>query len=252
MDELSTIQVVRPDWSVNTRVKAFVTTRRGGLSVKPYDSFNLATHVGDDLRVVMENRKKLKHHLELPAEPGWLEQVHGTEVTRNLDEQGSCADASYANQPGRVCVVLTADCLPVFFASKSGREVAVAHAGWKGLLNGVIENTLQSFEAEPNEIDAWLGPAIGPAKFEVGEEVLRAFVAKAGKHELATIEAFQELSSTKWLADIYTLAKIRLKAKGIENIGGGQYCTVTDEDLFYSYRRDGKTGRMASLIWIDQ
>jgi YfiH family protein len=248
---------LQPKWPVSVRVKAFVTTRQGGISCKPYDSLNLATHVGDDEESVMHNRVILKSALGLPAEPLWLEQVHGTEVIEQHCTTGCKADAAYSNMPGVVCTVMTADCLPVFLADRQGNEVAVAHAGWKGLLQGVIEASLKKFRTAPEEIFAWLGPAIGPDNFEVGSEVRQAFMDAAGKHiwELEAVEnAFQRTAgdAEKYLADIYELAKIRLNRAGIKNVLGGEFCTVENREMFYSYRRDGITGRMASLIWIDE
>lgn len=237
-----------PDWSVSKRVKAYVTTRVGGVSQAPFDTMNLATHVGDNSTSVAQNRALLKQRLDLPAEPRWLEQVHGTEVADSNSAAQCKADAFYTNKSNIVCSVLTADCLPVFIAERDGKEVAVAHAGWKGLLKGVIEHTVGRFECNQKHLSVWLGPAIGPKKFEVGAEVVAAFKDEAGNDDISY--AFTGLGEGNWLADIYGLARFRLQRLGINNITGGNFCTVTDRQMFYSYRRDGVTGRMASLIWI--
>lgn len=243
---------IQPDWQVSRRVRAIVTTRRGGISNSPYDSLNLATHVGDAREAVITNRKILREALNLPVEPLWLEQVHGTEVADARCNNECSADASYTNEPGHVCAVMTADCLPVFLADLQGNEVAVVHAGWKGLLHGVIEAAIKTFQAPPEKIKAWLGPAIGPENFEVGGEVRQAFLNEAQTSEVVQA-AFRpvEKKENKFLADIYQLAKFRLNRIGVKSVSGGDFCTVENKEMFYSYRRDGITGRMASLIWID-
>ena len=178
-----------PDWQVSKKVKAIVTTRVGGVSQPPFDTFNLATHVGDLPENVKQNRQMLLESLDLPCEPQWLEQVHGTDVIEaGNSSETLCGDACYTNQAGKVCTVLTADCLPVFLAAEDGGEVAVAHAGWKGLLKGVIENTVSKFEIKPSKIHVWLGPAIGPEEFEVGDEVRQAFLREAGQSEIETVK----------------------------------------------------------------
>jgi YfiH family protein len=201
----------------------------------------------------MKNRETLKQALQLPSEPLWLEQVHGVEVADSQCAVECRADASYTDKPGIVCVVMTADCLPVLLADTQGNEVAVAHAGWKGLLNGVIEAALKKFKASPDNIHAWLGPAIGPKNFEVGAEVRLAYMHEAESSEVVK-SAFQQLENknNKFLADIYQLARFRLNRSGVRSVSGGDYCTVENKEMFYSYRRDGVTGRMASLIWIDE
>ncbi len=238
-----------PDWPVPEHVRAVITTRNGGVSRAPFDGFNLADHVGDDPVAVSRNRTLLKEVLGFPQEPGWLQQVHGCRVV-DLDGQGGgCpADASVASDPGRVCAVLTADCLPVLLCNRSGTRVAAIHAGWRGLLAGVIESALERFEDNGADILAWLGPAIGPAAFEVGPEVRDAFLADHPEDE----EAFAANRPGHWLADIYLLARARLRAKGVGFVGGGEYCTVSEPERFFSYRRDGVTGRMAALIWISE
>jgi len=242
-----------PDWPAPAHVRAFTTTRAGGVSKSPYDSMNLAMHVGDDPSAVAENRRILR--LDLPAEPIWLNQVHGCGVAERADEaEPPCADASVAREPGTVCAVMTADCLPVLLSDRAGSVVAAAHAGWRGLAAGVLEQTVSAMSVAPGDILAWLGPAIGPEAFEVGEEVREAFVSQ---HRLAAIAFRPALPGTldeaprKWLADIYALARIRLAAIGVEAVYGGGWCTYKDAGRFFSYRRDGATGRMASLIYIE-
>ncbi len=205
--------------------------------------------MGDDPAVVRNNRKLLGELLNLPAEPRWLNQVHGVTVAEDGCQSECDADAFYTDKNDIVGVVMTADCLPVFIASDDGKEVAIAHAGWRGLLDGVIESSVEKFRAYPKDLNVWLGPAIGPAQFEVGDEVRAAFMKKQGP--LAE-NAFVTTSKGKWLADIYLLARQRLSELGIEHIYGGQFCTVSQPEMFYSYRRDGITGRMASLIWIEK
>ena len=242
---------IYPDWSVPKAVHACVTTRIGGVSQSPFDSMNLATHVGDSIEAVRQNRKLLRDRLKLPEEPRWLDQVHGVDVADSHSINGCQADAFYTDQKKIVCAVLTADCLPVFISTSAGDQVAVAHAGWKGLVNGVIEKTVKKFQSLPEDMHVWLGPAIGPEQFEVGDDVFKAFMAASVDDEQATRQAFVESGQQKWLADIYALARCRLQRLGIFNVTGGDYCTVTDQQMFYSYRRNGKTGRMASLIWIE-
>ncbi|CAI1814071.1 purine nucleoside phosphorylase YfiH [Serratia proteamaculans] len=239
--------LILPDWPLPAGVKACSTTRHGGVSLPPYDSLNLGTHVGDEERAVADNRQRLVVGASLPQMPVWLEQVHGTRVVR-LDGQTPTdlqADAVYSNVPGQVCAVMTADCLPVLFCSQAGDEVAAAHAGWRGLCNGVLEQTLAAFAAQPGSISAWLGPAIGPQQFEVGPEVRAAFIAA----DAVAAAAFTP-QGDKFLADIYLLARQRLQRAGIHTIYGGDRCTVSEISHFFSYRRDGITGRLASLIWL--
>lgn len=239
--------LILPDWPIPAGVKACSTTRHGGISLPPYDSLNLGTHVGDDAQAVACNRQRLVAGAGLPQMPVWLEQVHGTRVLA-LDGQAPDdlqADAVYSNVAGQVCAVMTADCLPVLFASQAGDEVAAAHAGWRGLCDGVLERTVECFAAAPGKVTAWLGPAIGPQRFEVGAEVRAAFIAA----DIAAASAFTPRGD-KFLADIYLLARQRLQRAGIFAIYGGNRCTVTEMSHFFSYRRDGMTGRLASLIWV--
>jgi len=239
---------ILPDWPAPRGVRALATTRCGGVSTAPWHSFNLADHVGDDARAVAANRVLLRH--ELPAEPVWLTQVHGTRcIDAALATPGAEADASFTRQRGVVCAVLTADCLPVLICDDSASVVGVAHAGWRGLAAGVIESTLAAMRepGEPGErFMAWLGPAIGPRAFEVGAEVRDLFVA--GDPQAAS--AFAAVAKGKWLCDIYRLAQQRLDALGIRRSTSADYCTTTDAERFFSYRRDGASGRMASLIWL--
>ncbi len=237
---------ITPDWSAPARVRALVTTRAGGVSVGPYASLNLGTHVGDDAKAVAANRARLSAHL--PSSPCWLEQVHGVAVVDASVVTGvPVADAAFARQPGVVCAVMTADCLPVLLCDEAGSVVAVAHAGWRGLHAGVVEATIAAMEVAPSRLMAWLGPAIGPTAFEVGDEVRAAFVGAASED----VAAFQAHAGGKWLADLYALARARLARAGVLNVTGGEYCTYREPEQFFSYRRDHVTGRMASLIWLE-
>jgi polyphenol oxidase len=235
-----------PEWPAPANVRAIQTLRTGGCSPAPWDSFNLGDHVGDDPQHVGANRAALR--ALLPAEPIWLKQVHGTAaVDAGFLAKTVEADASFARQPGRVCAVMTADCLPVLFCDHAGSVVAAAHAGWRGLAAGVLEATISRMGVSPAELVVWLGPAIGPQRFEVGDEVRAAFLAHDGIAE----NAFVPQGRGKWLADIYQLARQRLQVAGVAAISGGDNCTVSDAARFFSYRRDGITGRMASLIWLE-
>ncbi len=236
-----------PDWPAPARVRACSTTRLGGVSNAPYDSLNLGNHVGDSPLHVQDNRQRLLATAGLPVMPHWLQQVHGTQVI-NLDQVSSdllTGDAAYTTRQDRVCAVMTADCLPVLFCSADGDEVAAAHAGWRGLQAGVLEETLRHFRARPADILAWMGPAIGPQQFEVGGEVREAFLQVDPTADCAFVPR-----NGKFLADIYQLARLRLAAAGVTQVFGGEYCTVSDSGRFFSYRRDGMTGRMATLIWL--
>ncbi|WP_353571307.1 peptidoglycan editing factor PgeF [Candidatus Albibeggiatoa sp. nov. BB20] len=238
---------ITPNWLAPHSVKAFVSTRLGGFSQPPFDGFNLAEHVGDDAEVVAKNRALLAKQLHLPQEPHWLQQVHGIEaVAAEQVGQGYCADAIYTQQMNKVCVVMTADCLSVFFCNQQGTKVAVAHAGWRGLANGVLESTLQQLDENPDNILIWLGPAISQVGFEVGDEVRQTFCEQLPQAE----QAFKPSRPQHWYADLYLLAKQRLQVQGIQQIFGGDLCTYSDSERFFSYRRDGQTGRMASLIWL--
>lgn len=239
---------IEPDWPAPAQVRTVITTRRCGVSASPFDAFNLADHVGDDPESVRRNREQLRKVLGFSSEPRWLEQVHGCDVAEEDSWESACqADAATATRPGTVCAVLTADCLPLLICNRSGSRVAAVHAGWRGLAAGVIEATLGRFEDAPSELLVWLGPAIGPAAFEVGPEVREAFLAVHPTDEIC----FVSNRPGHWLADIYQLARNRLQRAGIGYVGGGDYCTVSEPERFFSYRRDGITGRMASLIWLE-
>jgi polyphenol oxidase len=244
--------VLALDWPAPRAVRAAFTLRTGGVSAPPYDSLNVGTHVGDAAAAVAENRRRVCAHLRLPAEPLWLEQVHGTDVL-DLDKVGSAAsaapptaDAAIARRAGNVCVMQVADCLPVFFASRDGSAVGAAHAGWRGLAAGVLEATVARLGVPPGELIAWLGPAIGPQHFEVGEEVRAAFL----RHDAAAAAAFAANASGRWQCDLGALARRRLGALGVTAVFGGGWCTYADPARFFSYRRDGQCGRMAALIWL--
>lgn len=240
------IDLIVPDWPAPAPVRAFVTTRAGGVSAGTYASLNLATHVGDDAAAVAENRRRLR--ARVPAEPLWLSQVHGNGVVRAEDAvAGVEADAAFTRRAGTVCAVLTADCLPLLLCNDVGTVVAVAHAGWRGLAAGVVEAAVRATNEPPARLLAWLGPAIGPQSFEVGAEVRAAFVA----HAPAAAAAFAAKENGKWLADLYRLAEQRLNALGVARVFGGGFCTFNEADRFYSFRRDKATGRMASLIWLE-
>jgi YfiH family protein len=236
--------MILPDWPAPARVKSLMTTRAGGVSQAPWGSLNLGDHVGDDPGHVSANRARLRQ--QLPAEPGWLRQVHSARVVELGHEPNPEADASFTRQTGQICAVLTADCLPVLFCDRAGSVVAAAHAGWRGLAAGVLETTVAAMQVAPGEILAWMGAAIGPQAFEVGDEVRRVFVER---HPEAAA-AFLPHAPGKWLADIYQLARIRLMHVGVEAVYGGGHCTFNEPDAFYSYRREGVTGRMASLVWL--
>jgi YfiH family protein len=235
-----------PDWPAPAGIRALVTTRAGGVSAGPYASFDLATHVGDDPAAVAENRRRLCAHL--PAEPLWLTQVHGIGVVDAATAHaGTEADAAFARGKGRVCAVLTADCLPVLLCDDGGTVVCAAHAGWRGLAGGVIEAAVRAMDVPPARLMAWLGPAIGPQAFEVGPEVRTAFLARAPE----AAAAFVAKENGKWLADLYRLSTQRLNALGLTRVFGGGYCTFSEAERFYSFRREKATGRMASLIWME-
>lgn len=232
-------------WPALPRVRTCITTRLGGNSQAPWDSFNLATHVGDDAEAVAANRALLTG--QLGCQPAWLRQSHSTRVVAADPQQEADADASWTATPGIASAVLTADCLPLLLTTTSADRVAAAHAGWRGLADGVIENTLAALDVPGEQILAWLGPAIGPQAFEVGEDVVAAFTDQ----DDSAWQAFEETSNEgKYLANIYQLARMRLKAAGVQHIYGGDLCTLADRKRFFSYRRDGETGRMASLIWL--
>ncbi len=246
------LQLLTPEWPAPKRVRAAFTLRTGGVSAPPYDSLNVGAHVGDAAAAVAENRRRVCAQLELPAEPLWLEQVHGIEVL-DLDATRSpasaatpTADAAITRRAGSVCVMQVADCMPVLFAARDASAVAAAHAGWRGLAAGVVEATVARLGVPPRELVAWLGPAIGPRHFEVGEEVRAAFL----QPDAAAAAAFSANARGRWQCDLGALARRRLAALGVAAVFGGSWCTYADPARFFSYRRDGQCGRMAALIWL--
>ncbi|KTC62817.1 laccase [Pseudomonas fluorescens ABAC62] len=235
-----------PDWPAPARVKACVTTRAGGVSLAPFDSLNLGDHVEDSLEAVVENRRRLSAAFGI--QPAWLRQVHGVAVVEADPGRTTEADASWTSTPGIACTSMTADCLPALFCNRAGTRVAAAHAGWRGLAAGVLEAALDSLDTQPEDILVWLGPAIGPQAFEVGPEVREAFMQQLS----STAQAFSPSPNPgKFLADIYQLARLRLGVRGVTAVYGGGLCTVTDP-RFFSYRRSPRTGRFASLIWLER
>jgi polyphenol oxidase len=259
MLEAAGFDLIVPDWPSPVSVTAFFTTRQGGVSQYPYASFNLGAHVGDEADAVAENRRRFAGLL--PSSPMWLNQVHGSVVVNAADVkvgqtvgQTNAADACVATAVNLPALVLVADCLPVLLTDARGACVAAAHAGWRGLCAGVLEATVAAMSVPASELMAWLGPAIGPQAFEVGAEVRAAFLAKtsaAEEHELIEAAFVRHGSSypEKYLADIYALAHVRLRSAGVSQIYGGGFCTVSDPERFFSYRRDGQCGRMAAAIW---
>ncbi|MBU2874147.1 peptidoglycan editing factor PgeF [Marinobacter salexigens] len=245
------LSLIRPDWPAPSNIHALCTTRLGGASEHPWDSLNLGDHVGDEPTHVQENRLRLARACGLSkAAFGWLNQVHGTGVVRLPQNQRATApevDASFTHRVGQACAILTADCLPVILCDQKGSTVAAAHAGWRSLCFGVLENLVARMGLPGNTLMAWLGPAIGPQAFEVGPEVRAAFIERNPWADVA----FRSIGAREghYMADIYRLARQRLESLGVHTIYGGNFCTVTDSQHFYSYRRDGKTGRMATVIW---
>ena len=241
------LQYITPTWPAPPNVRALTTTRRGGASRGPYESLNLGDHGGDDPAAVQRNRALLRKALSLPAEPLWLKQVHGVNVVDAASAKpGVTADGAYTDKPGVVLAVLTAVCLPVFLCNRAGTKIALLHAGWRGLAAGVIEAGVGRLRVPGGEVLAWLGPAIGPDSYEVGDEVRAAFVA----HDAAAAAAFQPNGPGRWRADLYELAGQRLRACGVHAIFGGEHCTLREPHRFFSYRREGQCGRMASLLWL--
>lgn len=239
-----TQSLLTPDWPAPASVRACVTTRQGGVSLPPFDTFNLGDHVGDDPAAVAQNRLRLSGEFDI--QPAWLKQVHGLAVADAEPSRVVEADASWTNRPGIACTVMTADCLPVLFCDQAGTQVAAAHAGWRGLAGGVLEATLDRLNVPPAQVLVWLGPAIGPQAFEVGLEVRDAFTAVHPEAARAFVDGERP---GKLMADIYALARIRLAARGVTAVYGGGLCTVSDE-RFFSYRRTPQGGRFASLVWL--
>ncbi len=251
-------RLILPDWPAPATVGALTTTRIGGCSRPPWQGFNLAMHVGDDPSAVSTNRRQLLALAGLRRDPLWLDQVHGTGVVDCAEAHDRVpeADASVCRLPGRACVIMTADCLPVLFCNLQGTEVAAAHAGWRGLASGVLRNTLAAMTSAPADLLVWLGPAIGPDRFEVGPEVQQMFLVNAvnERHRQRIPGNFRSAGteSDRQLADLYGLARAELLSLGVSHIYGGGDCTWSDPLRFFSYRRDGVTGRMASMVWLWQ
>lgn len=244
------IQVLAPDWPVPKKVRGFTSFRHGGMSRGAYASLNLGLHVGDNPEAVLHNRQSLQQAYQVPNEPHWLEQTHGTNVIRvttTAQAQPPSADGSYTKQVGQVLAVLTADCLPLFLASLDGKEIALVHCGWRGVAQGIIANALAQFQTPLNSVCAWLGPAISSSAFEVGADVLQAMVVLQASHSQHFIP-HQE----RWLLDLFALVTDELQALGVEQVYRSQLCTVANPQQLFSYRRDGVTGRMASLLWCEE
>jgi YfiH family protein len=257
------LQFITPDWNAPQCVRAAFTLRTGGVSQPPYDSLNLGSSIGDSEQAVAENRRRVREALRLPAEPCWLKQVHGTAVVEltpagadqqrtpnpppSADLEPPVADASVAKVPGQACAIRVADCMPVLFAATDGSVVAAAHAGWRGLAAGVLEKTIEQLGVAAERLSAWMGPAIGPKNFEVGDDVRDACLSADGNAGAA----FVRNARGRWQCDLYALARRRLSAAGIPSVYGGGWCTFADSDRFFSYRRDGRCGRMAAIIWIE-
>lgn len=249
----SELQLIAPAWPAPANVRAYSSTRQGGVSAPPWSQLNLGSHVNDRPQHVAGNRQRLADHIGFPAERfAWLEQIHGAvavEVNVHNLSQLPPADASYTREPGVVCAILTADCLPVILCDRQGTVVGAAHAGWRSLYSGVLENLITAMAEPANSMIAWLGPAIGPDQFEVGPEVREAFIRRSPS--AATAFAAPGARPGHYMADIYQLARQRLQQAGVNSINGGGLCTVSDSQRFYSYRREGQTGRMATLIALE-
>lgn len=242
------MQTLPANWNAPSSVQAHTTMRSGGVSVSPYDSLNLGSHVGDLPASVQENRARIRHLLKLPQDPNWLSQIHGHQVIR-VGSQGLQdipeADGAYTNEPDVVLAVLTADCLPVFLVSADGEELALLHCGWRGIASGIIERAVDMFVCPPEQIQAWLGPCIGPAAFEVGRDVFDAMHHRNKQHEMAFVS-----SGGKFFANLYQIARTELQTRGVRAITSCDHCTYTQTQDYYSYRKaGGATGRMASLLW---
>jgi purine-nucleoside/S-methyl-5'-thioadenosine phosphorylase / adenosine deaminase len=241
------LDLIEADWPAPQNVRAIATTRAGGVSVGPYASLNLGAHVGDDAQAVGENRLRLRTALALKHDPAWLNQVHGAAVVEAAPRATPpTADASFARSAGQACVVLTADCLPVLLCDRDGTRVAAAHAGWRGLAGGVVESALRAMGVASDRVLAWLGPAIEQEMFEVGPEVREQFVARSAENA----RSFEPNVRGRWQANLYDLARRELARLGVTEVFGGGFRGYSDRDRFYSYRRDGVTGRMATLVWM--
>lgn len=236
---------IKPNWPLPPNIHSYSTTRLGGVSPKPYDAMNLGTHVDDSIENVLKNRRILLEKLQLPYEPIWIKQVHGNNVLSAVEiNRGKEADATFTDKPHQICVVLTADCLPVLISDSDGKKVAAVHCGWRGLQQKILTETLAKMQIPGDKTFVWLGPAISANVYEVGSEVRESFMSDAN--------AFTSNGSEKWLCNLYQIARNELHRNGVHAIYGGEYCTYTQKDQFFSYRRDGAaTGRMATLIWFD-
>jgi polyphenol oxidase len=243
---MSAHEFLQPDWPAPANVRAAMTTRAGGISTGAFASFNLALHVGDDPAAVVENRRSLRDTLELPAEPQWLEQVHGTNVAIVPGRPQGPADGAVSFTRGAVCAVMVADCLPVFLASRAGDRIGLAHVGWRGLAAGVVDAVISKLDCDPKQLVAWLGPAIGPQAFEVGSEVRAAFTTG----DPGADAFFRDGRAGHFFADLPALARRRLALAGVTDVHGGHHCTHSEPARFFSHRRDGRTGRMAALLWL--
>lgn len=253
---MSADHYLKPDWPAPVNVHAAVTLRQGGHSEGDYTAFNLADHVGDAPGAVAANREQMQQELNLPNSPQWLEQIHSDKaVVARADGKVLTADASFTREAGVVCAVLTADCLPLLICNRAGSEVAAIHAGWRGLTGGVIRETIAAMQSEPQDLLVWLGPAIGPEAFECGVDVLEAAfescISESHAESIAQCFVPHAKKPLHFLADIYALGRAELAELGVAGVFGGDRCTVSEESAFFSYRRDGNTGRMASLIWFE-
>ena len=253
MTTFANVSCVVPHWPGPANVTAFTTTRLGGISKPPFDTMNLGLHVGDDEESVVENRRRLQQSVGLPSQPNWLNQTHSTDICAIKQEPVGAinGDGSYTELTHTVLAVLTADCLPIVISDSKGTKLAVVHAGWRGMANGIIENAMKYFSTDGDN-HAWLGPAIGAQRFEVGEDVLDAFT----QHEKDHAEFFKPVNEPenkpgKYMADLYAIARAELMRTGCASVSGGEHCTYTENDLFHSHRRDGtKSGRMATVAWL--
>lgn len=249
------MEKIIPNWQISEKVHAFTTCRGTGYSHGAFSSFNLSYGVGDDPKAVSANRALLKDHFKLPADPLWLEQTHSSKAIDGATISANCAatakplqaDAIYTQRTNQVCVVSTADCVPILVANTAASEIAAIHAGWRGIFAGVIENTVKAMQTQPQDLVAWLGPAISAAVYEVSNEVRDQFIAVDPTAKCA----FSATQNQRWLADLYALARQRLTKASVANVYCSNLCTYTEKNNFYSYRRDQVTGRMASLIWIE-
>ena len=258
------MEILKPDWPIPSNVCVAISTRCGGQSLRPWNSLNLAYHVGDKFESVAQNWQLLSKQLGLPSSPQLLNQIHGTVMVKAAgDGLVRTADGSYTNAPGHVCTVMTADCLPILLCNTEGTEVAAIHAGWRGLAAGIVRNAVRQFSSSSTDLMAYLGPAISQLHFEVGAEVRQAFLdntfnddskdrGSKNRIEGCFLKSGDEEKKQNeyWMADLYGLAKVALNLEGVTRIYGGNFCTYADSKQFYSYRREGQTGRMASLIWI--